>query len=472
MAVDSFWLRLLIRHQSPALGEKAGEKLQRSLSNESGKYFLAPELEISIAKPIVPQSRTIPKIVTGTKSKNCSIEGLRDVLMSWCGMDPEAAKPFVEKLLHDQLEILRRIGIYVLGRQWASWRDLYLKAVGDELFTSRLLHELYEFLKEHFRDMNAAEKAATVDAIRRIPPPTWGSNQDLSLRRIQHLWLSAIFGNDYAPANKWFSELDVEPNIGPIAKHPSFGSYIESGWVGPGASQYSVAELVAFAAARVVVEKLNAFEERDPWRGPTVEGLAAALGSAVRTSPDSFLESLPDFIEAKWRYQHSLITGLQRSWEDDRRRIQDRLEPRLAERFRVLPTALIGNPEFWHEDSPENFPVRLDRFRNIRLFGCAGTKRDDHAYPPELLPRAQTILHLLLDRARSTDEPSDDPMTRALNTPKGRAVEALFSHALRVCRVADQSNGSHADQWNDLQPLFDSELAKCKRMEIHESLHP
>jgi hypothetical protein len=52
-------------------------------------------------------------------------------------------------------------------------------------------------------------------------------------------------------------------------------------------------------------------------------------------------------------------------------------------------------------------------------------------------------------------------MFQAINSTRGRALEAVFSHALRVCRLADKEIGSHVDAWNSMQALFDAELAAC-----------
>ena len=44
---------------------------------------------------------------------------------------------------------------------------------------------------------------------------------------------------------------------------------------------------------------------------------------------------------------------------------------------------------------------------------------------------------------------------------KGKAIEALFDHALRWCRVSDAATKSHADTWRDMQPVFE-EIAACR----------
>src|SRR5665647_1620254 len=45
---------------------------------------------------------------------------------------------------------------------------------------------------------------------------------------------------------------------------------------------------------------------------------------------------------------------------------------------------------------------------------------------------------------------------------KGKAIEAMYSHALRACRLSDRTQEGHAHIWTQLQPAFDRELNKCK----------
>jgi hypothetical protein len=99
----------------------------------------------------------------------------------------------------------------------------------------------------------------------------------------------------------------------------------------------------------------------------------------------------------------------------------------------------------------------------ISEFLRAGTRSDDKAYAPDLLPRTLPLVAILLDKSEPQNEPSDgDELNRAINTAKGKAVEALLDYALRRCRLSDQANKSHAEAWRELQPLFDAELAECR----------
>ncbi|HWX54836.1 MAG TPA: hypothetical protein VN176_09630 [Verrucomicrobiae bacterium] len=458
MAVDDYWVKLMISAHARAFGEKIGGKAAEVFLERVREVFGTDtrRLRSQLIRPTIEDHFQNHR---WKEAENCSVEGLRDVLLSWCEHDPVAAKPFVEKLLADEMEILRRMGIYVLSQQWPELRDLYPKFLSPKLFDSAHLHELYNLLSAHFVDLTNSEKADTIEAIRQVPVPTWADDPVRALKRVQQRWLSAVAGKGYAPADEWFAQLQSDSTVGRVSEHPDFNSHFEVR-VGPGATSYSVAELVAFAAARIAVEKLNTFEERDPWRGPTMDGLTAALEEAVRTAPEPFLQVLPDFLQAKRRFQYSLISGLKQAWEaPDRPKETDWNKG--WQNIIAFFEQLISNAEFWQEEPAED--SRRDWVASA-VADClhAGTNKDDCAHAIELLPRTQALLAILLDQSRGIEQAPEDPMTQALNWPKGRAIEALFSQALRVCRVGDRASNSHEEQWNGIRPLFDAELAKCK----------
>ena len=90
----------------------------------------------------------------------CVVEGLRDVLLGWCESDPCSAKLFVQSLLRNRNEMLRRIGIFVLRRHWMHLKCLYLPILSPELFDIGHLHELYLLLRDRFDTFSEAEKGS------------------------------------------------------------------------------------------------------------------------------------------------------------------------------------------------------------------------------------------------------------------------------------------------------------------------
>ena len=463
MAVEEHWLKELVHHHSEAFGARIGGKAAELFLERVREVFSSNNRSL-YSRAYRPAIEDHEQNRARRGPENISVEGLRDVTLSWCAHDPVAAKLFVEKLLGDDAEIVRRVGIYVVDERWDILRTLYATLLVPKLFDPAHVHESYNLLRHHFGDLNDNEKSMTFQAIRAIPKSTWADDSVRSLKQTQRQWLSAIANKGHPPADKWFEELRADEALGGTTEHPDFYSYIET-WSGPGPTPYSVQELVAFATNRDIVETLNTFEQQDTWRGPTVRALVDALEEAVRVVPEVFLELLPEFLKAKPAFQYGVISGFKQAWEatGDKRIALD--WDRAWGKLVICFEQLIGNPEFWREEvrADDNFSPSRDWIPPcIADFLQAGTRNDEHAYSADLLPRTWLLIGILLQNAQAVDEPSDDAMTQAINSSKGKATEALLSHVLRACRVSDKASGGHAGVWAEMKPIFEEELAKCK----------
>ena len=387
------------------------------------------------------------------------VDGLRDVLLSWCDDHSDDVTSVVRELLHDEDEIVRRIGIYVLNSRWASLRDLYLPVVSSEFFQSGHLHELYGLLNQRFDDMSDAEKDATLAAIRGLPEPTWSDDPGRLLRRRQKRWLSAIVGKGYAAAEQWDQELASDPTVG-VSEHPDFDVYMETTH-GPGPTPYDVHELLTFAREGVLVEKLNAFVPTDIWRGPTMEGLVEALEEAVRSEPEFFLEILDQFLETKRRFQYAVIFGLKQAWGAPDK------HPALAwdrcwDKILGFVERIIGSETFWTEEIDETQfgPNRDWIVSSVAEFLKVVVQSERYPYDSALMLRTLALTETLLKNARSVDQPSDDAMFTAINSSRGKAVEALFSCLLKLRQVVNRETQTHAEAWAIARGLAEAELVK------------
>ena len=453
--VEEYWLQRLISNHANELGAKRGTKAAPLLTDRVREVF-ASDLHrehSSIYRAAIEDHHQNHAF---RSAENNMVVALRDVLLGWAPHDMTAAKEFVRTLLADDSQILRRIGIYVLGNQWAGMKELYLPFLKTNAFAEGHLHELYVLLSERFAEFTDAEKEATVHAVSDLPAPAVARDSELALKRQQQRWLTAITGKGYALADSLLADLSADPSVGPSPPNPDFTSF-RSSWSGPGASPYSVAELIGYASTGVLSDRLNAFQERDRWQGPTLDGLVSALQDAARTAPEVFAEVLSNLLNAKPRFQNSVIMGLQQAWDAKEPKAQ--VEWNLVwERMVSFSEKLLADTHAG-EDAEGHHDWVLAAIANCLR---AGVQDDSHAYPEELLPRAQALIALLLRNAPAATDPSNDPMTASINTPKGRAVEALFSHALRTCRVNDKKEQGHKEAWQAVQPLFDAELNACR----------
>lgn len=460
--VDDYWLKKLIDHHAASLGEKSGK--------DAADIFLEPLLKVFggqgrklpswLHRPAIEEH---PQNHSWNGPYNRFVEGLRDALITWVDHDCQTARPFIRELFADEDEIVRRIVIFVLNQRWEPLQDLYNAVLGAQLFDSDHIHELYRLLRERFHEFTDEQKEATVEAIRQIPQPSTKDDPERRLRRTQRNWLSAIAGKGYEPADTWFHALNADEELGLLQDHPDFHSYMES-WSGPGPSPFSVNELITFASDGTIVEQLNNFQQTDSWRGPTRRALVDTLEEAVVRDPQVFLDLLPGFQQADRPYQYGIINGFKRLWEAPE---HEQVPVDWEQAWNALIEffeSLSGDAEFWAETVVEDQdltpardwipPIIAETLRS-------GTRNDDKAYPQGLLPRGWAIIGQLLDKLEQVYESDKDAMHQAINSSRGKVIEAMFGHALRECRISDRTLGEHGTVWDRMRSTFDRELSMC-----------
>ena len=460
--VDDYWLKEMLQTHAVELGRKSGRNAAVIFENGLRKVFSKDWRSYGSAlwRPAIetnPQNRDF------YGPENRFVEGLRDVLGGWLETAPVDATAYVETALKDESEIIRRIALHTVTENFEILKPVFEPLIGPTLFQSGHRHELYRLLSSRFAELSPDGKARVIDAIRNLSMPFKGEDRERRLKFTQREWLSAI--KDQPEATAWFAELTAASELGAVTDHPDFLSYHQTRW-GPGPAPYETDSLVAFAEDGSLIERLNSFQPGDFWRGPTLGGLVSALENAVSSQPDVFLPLLSDFHAAKVPFQHALIQGYKKLFDPSNNAKPEfdwkSAWPKLMRFFGKM----VAQESFWAKVE-ENEKVDLIPTREwirslIASFLENATRDDDTAYPADLLSQGWTIITTMLSRAEAGDLSLSDPMTHALNTEKGRAVGAMYNHALRACRVADQTTQSHAAVWETLKGAFDAELAKCR----------
>ena len=456
--VDVHSLGALIEHHASAFGRKLGADAVRLFEERVHGVFSRRGRE-DRSDMIRPAIEEHDQNRGAMEFENCLVFGLREALLAWCMADAGRVREYVRALLESDSQILRRMGIYVLNQRWADLSGLYAKAVKPELFDYGHIHELYALLQRRFPSLSDRVKERTLEAIRSLPEPETG-DAVASRKVIQLRWLDAVKDAGYEPAVASRRALQDETN-GSDVEHPEFRIYTEVR-SGPGPSPYQIAELVAFAESGVIADRLNDFEPLERWRGPSPEGLAAALAGAVAAAPEILIRALPQLLNAKAEYRCGVLHALRDLWDQSKRSDVAVSWKRAWPRILGFLEQLAAEPSFWkhvNERTTEGWIASA-----IADLLERGTREDAQAYPEELLPQGLRLIRRLLDEVKPTASGNEaDPMGAAINTPKGRSIEALFAHALRHCRISDRDSGSHDGAWLDIQFLFDEELARCRR---------
>ncbi len=462
-AVDGYFLKGIIKKHADALGRKIGGAASSMFVARLKEAFNGGDAKLQsyMQRPAIEEHE---QNRSWHETENCLVEGLRDILLSWVSADAKNARAFVAEILVDHHDIIRRIGIYLLNERWDELDRLYGEVVGPNLFDPKHIHEMYQLLNRRFGSFSDGYKEATVNALRELPLPEIDDDPEEYRRYTQRNWLSAIEGMGFQPADEWFSELNQEKELGRVPDHPDFHLYMESGW-GPGPSPYELDELLSFAEGGTLIQKLNDFNQADTWRGPSEKALVTVLEKAVVNQPSIFLRLLPQFMGAKRSYQYGVINGFKTLWSGSD---YDKVSfdwNHAWEQLVSIFEKLIFDPEFWRkavERGKDLTPTRDWIPPMIAEFLKSGTRDDKKSYSSELLPRSLELIKALLTNLEIEDESGRDSMSHAINSSRGKTLEALFSHALRACRVQDKKRGNHATSWTALEPIFSSELEMCQ----------
>lgn len=467
---DDYWLKELLGHHVTSYGEKVGKVTSDVFLDRLNQLFGGANRS-KLGYMYRPAVEDHPQNQDWHGAENRCVEGLRDVLLAWMDVVPDAASIFVKELLESQLGIARRIALHVINHRWGNCSSLFLDSISHNLFVVELTHEVYQLLSAHFKDMGATHQDLVLQAIERIVVSEKIENGEWHRRVEQRRWLSAIQGKGNDRADKWFADLGQGEQAVGVSSHPDFHYYMESRW-GDGDSPYQVEEVLAFAREGVLIDRLNAFQQTDKWEGPSTKALVNTLEAAVAKFPTDFLNDLAPYLQAKRAYQYGLISGIKQAWDSAEKEASGIDWTAIWPRILKFLDDLISPTEFWDEVVPPDSDWVPDRNwipPVVAELLRAGVRSDKHAYNAALLPVALGLIDILLVRAEACDKPSDDPMTAAINSPKGKAIEALFSHALRQCRVCDAMNQDHSACWAKMERIFDRELAGTKGQNLEFS---
>ncbi len=458
--VEGYAIKDLLEHHVEALGRRVGRPAVELLQERVRELF-DPQRRGGPSRLYRPVVEEHSQNHDWRTSENSLVSALRDVLLTWAEANPDDAVPLIFAMLADPSEMVRRVALYTIDQRWPAFAERFSAAIAPPLFEWGHLYELYNLLRAHFVEFTEPMKAATIDAIHRIPTRGAADAEEYRLNA-QQRWLSAIAGHGYEPADAWFRELLADPRVEKLPEHPEFDIYVEAFW-GPGPTPYSPPDLMAFAQEQVLVDRLNAFVEVDSWQGPSARALSDALEEATAAAPALFMSTLRFVLQLHSEYQYGLLAGFKKAWDASRDKPTDVEWDKVWPLLFVAFEQLLNDAAMWADDAPDRrsrTPNRLWIPPLVADFLDAGSRDDARAFPAELLPRAWALIRLLLNNSEAASEPSEtDPMTQAINSPRGKAIEALFTYALRRCRLADTGTGGHREAWEEARPTFDAELA-------------
>ena len=458
--MEEYWLKEVVKKQGQAISELCGlEAAQIALARirtlvDEGTYSFDIIEEIEAEPSYGPEQSYAELLVSFTcrlfhlASPNSIAETVRSLLKEavTARRDHQGSK--------GSRSIFGLIALNTIAYHYDDLKELFWKWEGNPLEEHRWRFELYQLIQTHCFNFDETEIEQILHWIESCRYIVFAEDDDTRTKVVAYQkrqWLSALpeTGNEkVAAANQKYEQINpakVEPP-GRFTQIPSGaisqeaaeslithlenddGIEILSGKI----SQITVTELSEMSNGEIA-QYLNDFPEAGGWADSTEQGLTEKLKECVKTNPQRFTKDLQPFRGVRNRYQHSILSGLLDAWRDKREFNWSTLLEFIHQ--------ILSSEQFWTEcfEEPHNY-------KNWILFTTAdliteGTSDDKHAFDAQLLPLAEKILMILVEKAEPSVSTLKDLRFDVLNSLRGRVFAAMVDYALRYARINNAEQG-------------------------------
>lgn len=452
--MNSYHLARVLKASARKLGELRGADAVNMLSRRLAEYIGSPEDDkySYIWRSAIEDHE---QDAYRDDSRAVLVDAVRDAALGATTAKIPEALSVAMMLLQSPYPTLTRVGIFVCGEHYGILGSVFWQCAKENWFIDiSYWHEIYWLIKNTFTRFSVAEREQFLQIVEQL-------KGEWSDRLRQQEWdethrrdlLHPAFGLGDSTVDSRY--IALVQRWGPVREHPDFHTYSTSGSAGDRSPVTSDAlismsdeELVAF---------LKAFEPDDRgWDGPTYRGVASSISAAVRGSPDGFVQRIGLFANLARPYQHGLLRGLKERWTDDKRNID---WPATLSLLR----SIVSSPAFGIDlasDQPKGWEPSVHWVvSDIADLIKVSSDKERHL-PAELNPLCLNILCLVLDAMVPNEAgKSDDAVSRAINSPRGRTIESLIHLALAMRREEIAAKTGSNDTWGYVGSVLEAELA-------------
>lgn len=355
--------------------------------------------------------------------------------------DCEARSILINDLVKSEYQVIQRIGIYLAGLHFCCLKDETILIIINYM-DDHHRHEVWHFLNSNFKNFTDDTKKHVYRLIEsRFDDDVL--DKALRVRRSAYaksIWLSAIKDHE-EKASTLYAECLELTNTEP--EHPDFSSYITIGGL-PDESPVEVEELVDMYKSDIngMVCFLNEYKDTGNFRGPSLEGLIKTFSGFLISEKQSILSNLDRFLTLKPHYLHEIFNAYLRDLEDKSSVSLKYFWSKITE----FSTKLFFGDEFWsYPDESEggafigNKNWVVGTYARLIEYG-AQEKAGDKELRIELIEDVKATLEEILKHQKGEAfDIESDPVSIAINSPKGRVIEAYLYLALFDVKKASES---------------------------------
>ncbi|MEA3195433.1 MAG: hypothetical protein QOD26_3766 [Betaproteobacteria bacterium] len=395
------------------------------------------------------------------------LEMYRDSVLTLLDKSPNAGNEHVAAALKTTLETLQRVAIYAIDQRFSQLGHLVVELT-DELYFKRsnFRHELWHLLHRHYPWFKRDVQDQVRDTIINLKQTDdVGQPHEGATAYLRSIWLTAL--KDFSNELSELYDRSVAVT-GRAPEHPDFASYVSVGWV-EHKTPITEETLLSLSATELVTT-LNGYkgpERRQGFDEVGLEGLAKAVRRVIKRAPLKFYADLRHLANLDLLYVHEVIEGYSELWTE---KAQLPWTDVLTHLFGFIGE-VIKQPRFWASDKPHpSEPFIANPHWIVSAIARLienGMRADEHAFPEKFLDDAESIVLVLLDNEPSEEfKTESDAMVVAINSPRGRCLEALINLALRRARIEQRETDQHELTWKRYASIFDRELRAPKAYEF------
>ena len=347
---------------------------------------------------------------------------------------PESITETVAALLQESRResraIFGLIALNAIKHHYAELKRLFWKWQGNPLEEVWLKPELYDLIQTRCTAFSDAEIEqilhwieSSQDAV--LPEDAEKRAEVLAYRKRE--WLSALVrtGNE-----KVLAAIEKYERINPAKlERPGLNfSITPVSWEGE-TSPITVEVLAGMSNAEIAAYLRN-FKETS-LIGPSVPtalGLGDTLAECVATDPERFTENLLPFQCVPPLYQTSMLQAFSKAWREKKDVNWEALLDFIYQ--------LISSEAFWTEQQKPHLMFRSWIYATEDLI-TAGTEDDNHAFDVSLLPLAEQIIFVLVEKVNPSVTALGNLPTAVLNSDRGKVFSAMINYALRFARTSN-----------------------------------
>ena len=309
--------------------------------------------------------------------------------------------------------IFGRIALNTITHHYDHLKRLFWEWEGNPLEEHELKPQLYQLIETHCLNFDESEIEQVLHWIESDQYYKVVEEQVAAVYKRE--WLTALMETRN---EKIIAAYQKYEQINPVKiESPGLSHAIKIGY--EEVNVMTVAKLSEMSNAEIAQHD---FQE-EYWARRWVE----ALQECVKAHPQRFTEDLQPFQGVRNRYQFSILSGLLKAWRDKRGFDWEAL-------FEFIHQ-ILSSEQFWTDPSEESFNYRDWIVSTTADLITEGTSDDKHAFDVHLLPLAEKILMVLVEKTEPSISTLENLSLEVLDSVRGKVFSAMLHYALRYARI-------------------------------------